>query len=142
MRGMRYRPNKTSIIIDHVGNVHEHGLPDMTRDWSLEGKKKTAMELTVKIKECMNCFAVYPAESDKCTECGFIPPVEERETEYEHDTDTKLKELTEEDKQTIELYFKTPEECNSFSELAALGKSFGYKPGWAWHQAKIRGFIR
>lgn len=142
MRGMRYRPNKTSIIIDHVGNVHEHGLPDMTREWSLEGKKKTAMELTVKIKECMNCFAVYPAESDKCTECGFTPPVEERETEYEHDTDTELKELTEEDKQTIELNFKTPEECSSFAELAALGKSLGYKPGWSYHQARLRGFIK
>lgn len=40
MRGMRYRPEKTSIIIDHVGNVSRFGLPDMERTWTLEPKKE------------------------------------------------------------------------------------------------------
>lgn len=31
MRGMRYRPGKTSIIIDHVDNVRRFGLPDAKR---------------------------------------------------------------------------------------------------------------
>src|SRR5690625_2831773 len=47
MRGMRYRPNKTSIIIDHVGNVNRHGLPDDDRQWSLKGRKESKAELTV-----------------------------------------------------------------------------------------------
>src|SRR5699024_9074017 len=54
MRGMRYRPNKTSIIIDHVDNVRRHGLPDEDREWSLSGSKKTESESEVKIKECLN----------------------------------------------------------------------------------------
>lgn len=40
MRGMRYRPNKTATIIDHVNNVEEHGLPNYPHEWSLDVKKK------------------------------------------------------------------------------------------------------
>lgn len=142
MRGMRYRPGKTSIIIDHVDNVRRHGLPDMKRVWSLEGSRKTTSELTIKIRECINCFAVYPPEESKCPMCGFVPEAEAEETEYEVDANAELEEITEEEKQVIELNFKTPAECKDFAELAALGKSLGYKPGWSYHQAKIRGFIR
>src|SRR5699024_4553628 len=49
MRGMRYRPNKTSIIIDHVDNVRRHGLPDAERKWSLKGMKKTESEAEISI---------------------------------------------------------------------------------------------
>src|SRR5699024_5230039 len=56
MRGMRYRPGKTSIIIDHVDNVRRHGLPDDDRKWSLKGIKKEDSEKEVPIKECENCF--------------------------------------------------------------------------------------
>src|SRR5690606_28870388 len=64
MRGMRYKPGKTSIIIDHVGNVHRFGLPDAKREWSLEGFKKNSSrnEPQLKIRQCENCFAVYNAK--------------------------------------------------------------------------------
>lgn len=69
MRSMRYMPNKTAIIIDHVGNCYHHGLPDDDRQWTLEPKKK--QENTVKIRECQNCYAVYPPTKTKCPYCGY-----------------------------------------------------------------------
>ena len=40
MRSMRYQPGKTAKIIDHVGNVHLHGLPDQERVWVLHQKNQ------------------------------------------------------------------------------------------------------
>ena len=37
---------------------------------------------------------------------------------------------------------KKPEELTSFKDLAIYGKLHGYKPGWAYFQAKKRGFIK
>lgn len=141
MRGMRYRPGKTSIIIDHVDNVRRHGLPDTQRQWSLEGSKKSSSETIIKIRECINCFAVYSPTEDKCPMCGHIPVVEEKETEYEVDEKAELEEITEEDKQVIELNFKTPEECETVQELYDYAKANNYKPGWAYYQAKARGWV-
>lgn len=69
MRSMRYMPDKTAIIIDHVGNCYLHGLPDDDREWTLESKAKQAN--TVKIRECPMCFAVYPPTMQKCPYCGY-----------------------------------------------------------------------
>lgn len=71
MRSMRYLPGKTALIIDHVGNVYRHGLPDDDRKWSLAPKKQQQQENTVKIRECKNCFAVYPPTMKKCPYCGY-----------------------------------------------------------------------
>jgi superfamily II DNA or RNA helicase len=38
-RSGRYKPEKIQTILDHVGNLGLHGLPDRSRVWSLEGKK-------------------------------------------------------------------------------------------------------
>ena len=69
MRSMRYMPDKTAIIIDHVGNCYLHGLPDDEREWTLEPKAKQAN--MVKIRECPMCFSVYPPTMGKCPYCGY-----------------------------------------------------------------------
>ena len=138
MRGMRYRPGKTSIIIDHVDNARRHGLPDMKRTWSLEGSKKTKSEAEIPIKECINCFAVYSPNEKHCPECGHVPEVEERESEYEVDESVELEELNKED---IKLDFREPKDCENMKELYELAKNKGYKPGWAFYQGKLLGFI-
>jgi len=134
MRGMRYKPNKTSIIIDHVDNISKHGLPDMKREWSLKGKKKQAQENETAVRQCEQCFAAYdPNVSDKCPLCGFKPKVQEQASDIDVDSST---ELTEIDKQSFTLDFKEPEECSTMKELSELAKSKNYKPGWAYFQAK------
>src|SRR5699024_9056870 len=138
MRGMRYRPGKTSIIIDHVDNARRHGLPDMKRTWSLEGSKKTKSEAKIPIKECVNCFAVYSPNEKHCPEYGHVPEVEERESEYEIDESVELEELNKED---IKLDFREPKDCENMKELYELAKNTVYKHGWAFYQGKLLGFI-
>ncbi len=138
MRGMRYRPGKTSIIIDHVDNVRRHGLPDMEREWSLEGKKKSsAGPAAVPIRECINCFAVFSPTEKQCPMCGHVPEVKEIK-DYEVNEAAELEEVTEED---IVLDFREPKDCKTMKELYDLAKNRGYKPGWAYHQGKLLGFI-
>ena len=85
MRSMRYMPDKTAIIIDHVGNCYLHGLPDDDREWTLESKAKQAN--TVKIRECPECFAVYPPALKKCPYCGYMA----------------VKEIQRKDKEVVEI---------------------------------------
>lgn len=140
MRGMRYRPNKTSIIIDHVDNVREFGLPDSKRQWSLKVKKSSGSKAEVNIKQCLKCFAVFPAEEKVCTECGYVPEVKQI-TDYEVDKQASLAEVTKNDVD-ITLDFRDPEDCKSVEELYQLAKNRNYKPGWAYVQAKRLGFIK
>lgn len=138
MRGMRFKPGKTSIIIDHVGNVHRFGLPDLKRHWSLESKKKQE-PATVKIKECKNCFAVYSSKEDSCPLCGYKPELKPIR-EIEVDKNSELQEITKEDI-FITVDFREPSDCKSMKELYELAKNRGYKRGWAFHQGKLLGFI-
>lgn len=139
MRGMRYKPGKTSIIIDHVDNVREFGLPDAKRQWSLSSKKTSGSQATIKIKHCNNCFAVYPPEEKACTECGYVPEVKPP-SDYEVDKEAALEQVTKEDI-NITLDFREPADCRDMKELYALAKNRGYKRGWAFHQGKLLGFI-
>lgn len=77
-RGLRVMDGKPhAIILDHVGNVMRHGLPDAPRDWSLSEvrSKRSNTESEVKMRTCMSCFAVYPRVVRDCPFCGwaFVP---------------------------------------------------------------------
>lgn len=139
MRGMRYQENKKSIIIDHVGNVATFGLPDMDREWSLSSKKKTNTDSDLALIECKECFMVFEKnESRECPHCGWVQPIEVRESELDVDEEAELVKVGE---SKIILDFKKPSDCKSMAELHEFAKSKGYKPGWVFHQAKILGFI-
>lgn len=75
MRSMRYQPDKTAIILDHVGNYKIHGLPDTPHDWQeyfVGGwKKKKNKTNEVKFKECPECSACYPLTVKICEICGY-----------------------------------------------------------------------
>ena len=134
MRCMRYKPNKRATIIDHVGNVHRFGLPSQDRAWTLEPKPvKKSEGATVKVKQCTECFFTHtPALI--CPNCGHIYAPERKSPKEVKDA--RLRKINE----TVKQYTKS-EQCGSFAELAAWGKQRGYKPGWAYHQAKSRGLL-
>lgn len=70
-----------AIIIDHVGNVLRHGLPDAPRHWSLAGRDKRASrkaEDVVMLRPCPQCTRPYERFHTKCPYCGFKPEVLER----------------------------------------------------------------
>ncbi len=68
-----------AIIIDHVGNVERHGLPDARREWSLdrrERRSKSSASDSIPVKTCLNteCLAVYERIYSACPFCGHVTP--------------------------------------------------------------------
>ena len=67
---------EAALIIDHVGNVARHWLPDAKRTWSLARRdrraRKTDPEL-IPVKNCVSCFRVYEAVHRVCPFCGHFP---------------------------------------------------------------------
>lgn len=134
MRSMRYKPNKTAIIIDHVGNCYRHGLPDDEREWSLEPKHK--QENIVKIRECKNCFAVYPPTMSKCPYCDAEATHEIRKT------DRKTVEVDLVEVKRVEGIKNTPlaeAELKTWDEIVEFQKIKGYKFPWCFRYAKAHG---
>lgn len=139
MRCMRYQPNKTAVIIDHVGNVSRFGPPDMDRVWCLEAKKKrkkTTAEEGFNIKQCPNCFYVYDKAKTACPNCGYQVQREERELEVIQNA-----QLVEVESKPMVLDYREPSDCRTLQELQELAKNRGYKSGWAWYQAKRLGIL-
>ena len=62
-----------AVIIDHVGNVGRHGLPDKPRTWSLDRRdratKNNAPEIPIRV--CPQCLGAYEAIYKACPYCGY-----------------------------------------------------------------------
>lgn len=76
-RGLRVKEGKKyAIIIDHVGNIRRHGLPDDRRIWTLDRIVKRR-DNTNLIRICSNsmCNSPYDRALEGCPYCGteYIP---------------------------------------------------------------------
>ena len=143
MRCMRYKPNKTAVIIDHVGNYVRFGLPDSDRKWTLDGKskKEKTVKKPVELVTCPNCFEVFRKYDDEkklvriCPHCNYVLPIPKKH-EIQEIRETALQKITD-----FVVNYDSPQECGSYQELIEYAKNHHYKKGWAWYQAKQRGFI-
>ncbi len=63
----------SALIIDHVGNVVRHGLPDAYREWSLDrrDKRKSSKDDSIPVRVCSKCTAVYERVYSKCPYCEY-----------------------------------------------------------------------
>ena len=144
---MRYRPGKTSIIIDHVGNVGQFGLPDTPRKWTLDGIAKPKKQINAaegdRVMTCDSCFGVYYFKQygNKCPYCGAEHQQTEQELKVEREA--KLEEIHEANasKGAVTLEYRHPSDCRNMAELYELAKHKGYKPGWAYMQGKRLGLL-
>jgi superfamily II DNA or RNA helicase len=134
-RVMRPAKNKTDcIILDCAGLTYEHGLIDMTRHWTLDGKMKREKDDIKPVHICPECFAAYSKTESptECPECGYIEPIEERTVKH---IDVELKELTGDLLSDLErkLQFKQEiKQCKTLADYIAMAKRRGYKQGWAY----------
>lgn len=91
------------IIIDHVGNVIRHGLPDAPRNDTLDRRERRSSGPSdaVPLRACANenadgqgtpCASIYPRFLKTCPYCGFYPEPPERSAPEFVDGD--LHELT------------------------------------------------
>lgn len=74
-RALRLMDGKTlAIIIDHVGNVERHRLPDAQRIWSLDGRSARSLnDGVLPVRGCLNCSQIYEAYYKACPYCGHVP---------------------------------------------------------------------
>jgi len=76
-RALRILPGKDlAYIIDHVGNVMRHGLPDAKQTWTLDarergtrGKRDPDM---IPVRACPECTAIYERVYKGCPYCGHV----------------------------------------------------------------------
>lgn len=164
MRCLNPRPNKRAIIIDHVANWKTFGLPNSNRDWknAIKTAEKPKNGLTAKVQDglqitqCDYCFAVVEVKSikeGKCPMCGnpikVHDPVQvtnDKLVKIEQNRQAaKRKELINamiNNSLMKKIVNKSVGELKSLKELQAYAKLHGYKPGWAYFQAKRRGLLR
>lgn len=137
-RALRTAPGKDkAIILDHVGNVLRHGMPDEPRDWSLDGieRKQGANDNVAPVKQCSKCYAVYrPAPA--CPQCGHVEPIKARQIE---EADGELKQITPEEAARMQRARRLEvATARTIEDLLEVAKRRGYAPGWAYHQMKHR----
>lgn len=134
-RALRLSEGKTkAIILDHVGNTLIHGMPDMHRTWTLEGKKRgkrDAQEATIRTHQCDSCFALFePNPMNQCPVCGHIIEIKtQREIEQ---VDGELVQISEDQKKEIKREkIVQVARAKTLDELLKIEKERGYRPGWA-----------
>ncbi|WP_434132715.1 DEAD/DEAH box helicase [Sporomusa sphaeroides] len=137
MRPMRIdedNPNKVAVIIDHVGNLYRHGMPDEDREWSLEGikKKKPSEKLEFSMKVCPKCYGAHkPAPI--CPYCKYVYTAKEQAA-----PEQRAGELAE----IIELEKKKRKEeirkARDVVTLEQIAMSSGYKPGWVTKMCELK----
>ena len=91
------RPDKPHFtVLDHVGNVLRHGLPDAKREWSMDRRdrrSRSAPDDVLPIKVCGKCLAVYERVDKICPYCGEVPVPATRGTP--ESVDGELAEMSE-----------------------------------------------
>lgn len=84
-----------AIIIDHVGNILRHGLPDIPKQWTLERREKRGSNKksdAIPVRYCEVCTSVYERIHKVCPFCGHeVVPAARTAPEY---VDGDLMELT------------------------------------------------
>lgn len=134
MRPLRPDPNnpeKRAVIIDHVGNVFRHGMPDEEREWSLETKKRKPRATAIKV--CPACYTAVQSTARTCP-CGHVfaaAPEERKITE----TDGTLKKI-----EAIQRKERRQEvgRARSVSDLTAIALRRGYSLRWVSRMADIK----
>ena len=135
MRAMRPdadNPDKRAVIIDHVGNVFRHGLPDEEHEWSLEVKTKKRLPREAPIRVCPECFAAFPIRAHACPRCGYVMQVAERTIKEKEGALVKIEELRRK-KQRQEVG-----RARTIAELEEIARKRGYSMRWVSRMAEVK----
>jgi len=94
-RALRPADGKThALIIDHVGNVKRHRLPDIPRRWTLDARDKRGSKKpdpdVIPLTTCLSCYGVYERTNAACPLCGFNPEPEGRRRPDQVDGDLTM----------------------------------------------------
>ncbi|HMM20608.1 MAG TPA: DEAD/DEAH box helicase [Selenomonadales bacterium] len=136
MRAMRQdpdNPEKVAVIIDAVGNVYRHGLPDDDREWSLESKKKkSGVKPEIPLKVCPQCYGAHKP-GPVCEICGYRYPGEERAEPEQRAGE--LAEILELEKKRLRQEIGRARDVVTLEQIAMQR---GYRPGWILKQCELK----
>lgn len=126
--GRALRPEqgkRDAIVLDLRGAVHEHGMPDADRAYSLEGKAIRQTGERIAISQCLACGAAYESGPRACPRCGeaLPPPPKPR--------------LSREELGRIMDAHPVSKRVEAWQRLQATARERGYSPGWAWHRYRV-----
>lgn len=79
-----------ALIIDHVGNVLRHGLPDRPRVWTLDRQEKRGRasdDDAIPLRVCLACFEPFERKYRDCPHCGHYHEPESRGSPEQVDGD-------------------------------------------------------
>lgn len=128
-RCLRPAPGKDrALILDHAGNILQHGMPDDERDWLLKGREKGKKKEAggSPIRHCPKCFHTH-RPSPVCPECGHVYEGAPREVKRVDG------DLTEVDVVAVRQAKKREQEAaRTIKELVDLGTARGYRNPTAW----------
>lgn len=132
-RVLRAHNGERALVIDLAGVVHEHGMPDEDRDFTLDGIRRKPKEKREWIRQCLACgFAVKGAQSGKrCARCGAAWP------------NTNGTVVTPAPVAPVSSANVVPRAAlrRVYEDLIIEAETKGYKVGWAGHRFKeIFGF--
>lgn len=146
-RALRSQEGKTAIILDHVGNYTRHGLPDDSREWSLDSTLKPPQQYnpdgTLAVRQCPECYFTFISGPNECPNCGA--EIKKTRQEIENIKKIHMEEIkqTHREKAIAAVREKSDiSECHSMSEIMAWCKQNGRKPGYGYYYAKSKGMIR
>lgn len=119
-------PKPFAYILDHAGNFgpgRPHGMPDDVRDWTLEGRKKTAKAGGGPApKVCSKCFGASPSGTKVCRYCGFTFILTPREIEIE---EGQLQEIQRETARAATAAASVLD-CASYEEMVTIFMARGH----------------
>jgi superfamily II DNA or RNA helicase len=146
MAGRTLRPadkKKDSLIIDHSGNVYEHGFVTDDHDWALEEGKALHSDTAERQRvfdekqpiTCVMCTAVYTGQLP-CPKCGHVPEKKGRYVETLHG---ELTEVRIEKRRTAKKRTYTMEEKQDwYSQLMWYALDKKKNKGWIAHTYRAK----
>lgn len=158
MRCLNPREGKTAIIIDHVDNYLNFGLPDNDHDWkqaivTKDKRKGSNVDNGPALMQCNYCFGTFyrkDVQDDCCPLCGHV--LEKESKDYKI-VNVDLQEIKENQavkrrRKMVEKILnsevlanvagKRPSQLHTLKEFQAYAELHDYAPGWAWYQFNNR----
>lgn len=137
-RALRPKPgDNRCVILDHVGVVRTHGLPQQDREWTLEGRprRKRAADESGPVKQCQSCWAWLPAQVRACPHCGTVGVAKQRKDL--HVVDADLVQINEDQVRADRR--REQARAATLEDLIELGRTRGYKNPGYWARKVIQG---
>jgi superfamily II DNA or RNA helicase len=129
-RALRPAPEKRhATVLDLGGSVHEHGLPDEDREYSLAGRPIRPSERVEPVRQCRWCGAVFAAPGTDCPRCGrpVARPLTRAQQQERREALQRVRDAHPADRR-----------AEAFRELQQRAAARGYKPGWAAMRYRAR----